>query len=64
MLLHTCGGNLFMHKKHFFEKKMNNILILNIEKKYQMTARNLPGCENYMGQIGARIPMRIKCTPV
>ena len=53
-----------MHKKHFFEKKMNNILILNIEKKYQMTARNLPGCENYMGQIGARIPMRIKCTPV
>ena len=25
-----------------------------------MTARNLPGCENYMGQIGARIPIRIK----
>ena len=49
-----------MHKKRFFEKKMNNILILNIEKKYQMTARNLPGYENYTGQIGTRIPIRIK----
>ena len=36
-----------MYKKHFFVKKENNILILNIEKKYQMTTRNLSGCENW-----------------